>query len=59
LDIDAPHAGGDLTVTGFVTRRSAEQIGALFADAIRRHFGPGTRVDITTQNVITRKDTHA
>jgi hypothetical protein len=47
LDIDAEHAAGDLTVTGFATRRTAEELAWVFADALRRHYGPGTVVRAT------------
>ena len=46
IHIDGPHTYGDLGVTGFVTDRTALEVGADFAEVLRARW-PGSKVTVT------------
>lgn len=46
LTVDAREAAGDLQVSGFVTERTAVEIGFVLAEALRQHFD-GAQVTAT------------
>lgn len=48
LHIDGPHTYGDLHVTGFVTARTAREVGDRFAAALCEQF-PGATVTPTVK----------
>lgn len=45
IHIDGPHTYGDLQVSGFATNRTALEVGADFAEALRKRW-PGAHVTI-------------
>lgn len=48
LHVDGPAVFGDLTVAGFVTDRTATEVGMEFAEALRRRW-PEATVTATVQ----------